>query len=146
MDKEENEVLDGVEDIETEDTDSKEIVWKNIWSQNSQFTPLKEPPKKETSNYIPNNLTFIEKLKIWTKNFTIEPMNLEILKADGNRAIPAFSNADEYEKYQKIINAFSDYTSLHNKDVKEIWEMVKQEHPDLFIEASKEKEDDGEER
>ena len=143
---EENEVIDDINQTANEGEEKKEIVWENIWAPDSEFTPLKNPPSKEASEYIPSNLSFLEKLQIWTQNFTSEPLDINILKATGMRATPEFSDIEEFNKYQRIKSIYLDYSSRFNKDASEIWKMVKQEHPELFTAEIKQREDDGEER
>ena len=132
MDETENEVIDST-GTEEQEQDNKEFVWENLWAPDSEFTPLKEPPKKESSEYIPTNLSFLEKLQIWTDNFTTEPLDLKVLKATGIRALPELSGIEEFDEYQEIRSMFSDYSSRYNRNPAEIWEMIKKEHPDLFV-------------
>ena len=134
MDEQENELID--ETRYTEETGGDQgFSFKSIDSVESPFASLRGTTHK--TNYSPDNLTlrltFMEKLAKWTNNFTIEPMDIEVLRANGSRAIPEFSGIEEFDKYQEIRSVFSNYLSRFNKDAREIWEIVKQEHPELFV-------------
>ena len=79
--------------------------------------------------------SFLEKLAIWTNNFTTKPLDPMGLKSSFQRSIPGFSNAAEYVRYQSIQSAFEAINSLKENlrmSPSEIWKQLRTNNPELF--------------
>lgn len=70
---------------------------------------------------------FIEKLRIWTNNFTDPILSMEVVRSENVKA-PKFSGIEEYEMYEKFKSLYDDCLIRAKDDVKKAWELFFSTH------------------
>ena len=89
----------------------------------SQEKEIKQVENKERKEIKPAVKSFMEKLRLWTANFTQEPLDLMVVLSN-NRNLPKCSNIREYEIYEKIRREYDYYLIVSKNDPVKAWEAM----------------------
>ena len=107
----------------------KETEQKEVKKQEEQTIKNNEAMNTEkiVTQQEKKELTFVEKLEIWTKGFTEPMLDIDVVYSD-NRGVPKFSGIEEYEMYEKIKKQFNECLLMSRKDVTKAWELFRKRY------------------
>ena len=88
---------------------------------------LKYIVEQDKSSEIKKELTFVEKLEIWTKGFTEPMLDIAVVLSD-NRSAPKFSGIEESAMYEKVKKQFDECMIISRNNASKAWELFRKRY------------------